>query len=94
MARDNPAHICQSNARPFKFFCGMEALEYSKELLCIFHIKPNAVVLSPKYINSFVPVLAPISNQGFCSCPCEFSSIAQKDDPHEPKHCIVAGDGG
>src|SRR5690242_5120390 len=44
MTVNDPAHICETDARPFKFFRAMKALEHPKKFVCVSHIKASAIV--------------------------------------------------
>ena len=44
MTRDDPAYICQPNARAFKLFGTMQTVEWLKQSLRMAHVKANPVI--------------------------------------------------
>src|ERR1700690_3948915 len=82
MQRNNATDICQANTCAFKFFLGMQTLEYTEKPVGIVHVKTNAVIFNETDIFASV-----ISAPNFDLCAetrtCEFDSVGDEIDKHK-----------
>ena len=80
MPADDPLYDCQPHTCSAEFTLAVQPLEYTEQLIAIFHVKPCAIIAY--IIDVFLPgVLAPYFNDGTLLPGRELDRVGKQVDP-------------